>query len=418
MGAIKLSDAVVVALVCPAGKKDVMFFDAALKGFGIRITISGRRLFLFQYRIAGAIRRHRLGEWPTTTTAQARKAAEKHRAGVGDGGDPVAEQRAKHAAQIAGERAARASAKADAFTFGKLIDEWRTRGLAHRKPSYAKDATGRLRNYFPSWAERPAGSITRAEAIEAIDRAEKERGMISARRAMAYARAAYGWAEKRNLLEGNPFRGMAAPGKETTRDRVLSPAELGAIWHASGDLGAVASVYIRALLLTLQRREEVAGMQWEELGPDLAVWTIPAARAKNGRVHAVHLVEPLRALLAALPRFASNPHVFAGRRGNHIGGFSTIKVELISLSAKAAADGHGTALGDDWRFHDFRRTGVTVLANSGVAPHVADRLLNHVTGAIQGVAAVYQRAEFLTERKAALEAWAGFVTSLGSANAA
>ena len=79
MGSVKLSDTTVAALTCPAGRKDIMFFDATLKGFGLRVTDKGAKVFLFQYRVGKAVRRHRLGEWPTTTVAKARKAAEGHR---------------------------------------------------------------------------------------------------------------------------------------------------------------------------------------------------------------------------------------------------------------------------------------------------------------------------------------------------
>jgi integrase len=159
-------------------------------------------------------------------------------------------------------------------------------------------------------------------------------------------------------------------------------------------------------MLTLQRREEVAEMPWSELNDPCAptTWTIPAARAKNQRTHVVHLAAPVRDALKSLP--TQNACVFAGRgQTGAIGAFSKMKAMLDEALAKAGHD-----LGD-WRFHDFRRSGVTALAGMGFQPHVCDRILNHVTGAIQGVAAVYQRHEFLAERKAALDAWAAQVVA-------
>jgi integrase len=146
-------------------------------------------------------------------------------------------------------------------------------------------------------------------------------------------------------------------------------------------------------------------MGWTELdnSDDPTVWTLPAERAKNGRTHIVHLAEPVRAIIRAMPRIKDNPYVFAGQGNGTIGGFSTIKNAIDAELAEA-----GTPVAD-WRFHDFRRAGVTALADMGFPPHVCDRLLNHLTGAIQGVAAVYQRAEFLAERRAALDAWAAHV---------
>lgn len=408
---MKLTDATLASLQCPAGRKDALTFDAAEPGFGVRVTAAGKRVLLFQYRDGGVKRRLRIGTWGEggLTCAKARKEAERLRGQVNGGSDPVADRRAARVARAAAEAAARAQAEADAFTFAKLVDGWETKGLAGRRPSYARDATARLRKYFAAWQDRPAASVTRSEAIRALDRIEVERGTISARRAMAYARACYGWAIKRNMLEANPFRGIAAPGRENPRDRVLTDAEVGALWRAADTLGLVPGAYVRLLLLTLQRLSEVAGMRWDELADDLGVWTIPAARAKNGKAHLVHIAEPARAILRSLPRVDGNPLVFTSGRGG-IGGFAHKKAALeAAMRVEREAVGVEPAAVPNWRFHDFRRTGVTALAHMGIPPHVADKLLNHITGAIQGVAAVYQRAEFLPERKKALEAWAAHV---------
>ena len=154
-------------------------------------------------------------------------------------------------------------------------------------------------------------------------------------------------------------------------------------------------------------------MRWTELDnpADPAVWTVPAERAKNGRGHIVHLSEPARAVVRAMPRVADNPFVFAAPRRGSLAGFSRIKDGIDA--AMAAAD---TPIAD-WRFHDFRRAGVTALAGMGFAPHVCDKLLNHIAGTIRGVAAVYQRHEFLNERKAALDAWAAAVLAAADGRA-
>ena len=410
MGAVKLSDTLVSSLTCPAGKKDVMFFDATLKGFGLRVTAQGARLFVYQYRIGPKVRRFKLGEWPRLTSGQARKLAEQHRGTVHTGGDPVAERRTKHAARLAEEAQVRTNAKVAAFTFDKLLDAWTARSLATRRESYRKDAPARLRTGLAQLLERPAASISRADAAEAVRAAAAERGPVGANRIMAYARACYGWGVKADLVQGNPFAGLPAPGRETARDRALSQVEVQAVWRATDALGAVQRAFVRFLLLTLQRRSEVAGARWQEFSADLTTWTIPAARAKNGRAHLVHLAPATRAVLEDVPRWSGQSLVFGlpdGEAGRLLTAFSSIK---RTIDTRMAED--ETLKGapvPPWTLHDFRRTGVTRLAETGFPPHVCDRLLNHVTGAIQGVAAVYQRAEFLAERRAALEAWAGEV---------
>jgi integrase len=216
-------------------------------------------------------------------------------------------------------------------------------------------------------------------------------------------------------------------GREVSRDRVLSDTELGEFWRASGLLPYPFGPFFRLLVLTLQRRNEVAGMQWSEVAPDLSTWTIPAERAKNGKAHIVHLSEPARHVLAGLHRQtdpktgAISPLVFTITGRTPISGFSAAVARLEAMimqeRAEQAASGQKkrekspstlqATVG--WRLHDLRRTGVTVMARLGIGPHVADRVLNHTEGTIKGVAAVYQRHEFLTERAAALDAWAKYL---------
>jgi integrase len=162
------------------------------------------------------------------------------------------------------------------------------------------------------------------------------------------------------------------------------------------------------LLLTAQRREEVAALRWSELSADLSIWALPGSRAKNGRAHVVHLADPARAILASVPRIVGQDLVFSVTGTTAPSGFSKAKLALDAATAKET----GAEIAG-WRFHDFRRTAVTWLAGAGFPPHVADRLLNHVGGSIQGVAAIYQRSEFLAERKAALAAWGAHVLRCG-----
>jgi integrase len=408
---MRLTDRTIATLQCPPGKKDAMFFDDAEAGFAVRVTKDGRRVMLFQYRAGRHVRRQRIGVWgESLTEAKARKIAQTVRGKVNEGRDPVKETKVARAAEAAAEAAAKVQQTADAFTFYLLVDDWQARGLASKRPRYRDDAVKRLRAYFKEWEHRPARSITRTEAMAAVDALEGSRGTISARRALAYARACYGWAVARNMLDQNPFKGLVAPGKETQRDRVLNDAEIGAVWRAAPSLGPVYGAYVRLLMLTLQRREELSKARWSEFSDDHTVWTVPADRAKNGKAHVVHLPKLAQDILLTLPRIQGNPLVFPGKGNREITVFSGMKKTLDAAIKSERIDAGLTPIEIvGWRLHDFRRTGVTTLANLGFAPHVCDRLLNHLTGAIQGVAKVYQKAEFRDEREAALEAWASHV---------
>ena len=395
----KMTDRTVSALTCPAGRKDVLYFDEALKGFGVRVTAQGTRTFILQYRAGKTVRRVVLGAFAAElTTAQARGRAEKLRGEVRDGRDPVAERAAAKAEAAAAEAAAKKAKAETAYTLARLVEDWDRLHLAGKRPSYRMDALRRLRLHLAGFMDRPASGISRAEAVRVLDQIAAEAGETTARRVMAYARAAYGWARKRDSVGVNPFHGLPQIGEEVRRKRALSDAEIGAIWRAADRLGPIHGGYARFLLLTLARREEVARMTWGEVSADLATWTLPAERAKNHTAHVVHLPEPARDILRNLPRMQGTDLVFATLGGKGLTAFSFI-VRVLTKESKVTG----------WRLHDFRRSGVTALAGLKFPPHVCDKLLNHVQGTINGVAAIYQKYEFLPERAKALDAWAAHV---------
>ena len=161
--------------------------------------------------------------------------------------------------------------------------------------------------------------------------------------------------------------------------------------------GSYGSV-VEFLALTGQRREEVNRMSWNELNLDQAIWNLPASRAKNGRGHVIHL--SAQALAVLHRQQPGGAYVFSTTK-RPFQGFGHIKPELDALSGVG-----------NWKLHDLRRTCVSGMARLGVAPHIADKILNHQSGTISGVAAVYQRHDFLAERKVALELWGAHVAKI------
>jgi integrase len=205
----------------------------------------------------------------------------------------------------------------------------------------------------------------------------------------------FNWAIRNGLeIAANPVAGTNRPAEPKSRSRVLSHAELRAIWAACNgdDYGRI----IKLLMLLGQRRDEVGGMKWSEIKGDL--WTIPEARTKNRREHIVPLTPPALALLPE-PR-QGRDFVF----GNGVG-FSGWSKSKEALDAKA-----GIA---EWRLHDLRRTMATVMADQlGVLPHVIEAVLNHVSGHKAGVAGIYNRATYSAEMRTALDRWAEFIGAL------
>lgn len=415
---MKLTDKVVAGLTCGAGKKDETFGDDALKGFWVRVQANGTKTFLFRYKIGTASRRIPLGTFGEITAAQARKKAETLRGSVLDGQDPWAERKATRAEAIA--------AKAEAaFTLEQLISDFARLHLTGKRPSYRNDVVGRLHLHLKGLLATPAASVTKRQAVQAIDHIATNSGITTARRVLQYARTVYTWATRRGALDANPFATVPAPGKVVFRERSLTAEEVGLVWRAAGRIGTPYGPCMRFLLLTLARRDEVAGMTWGEVSPDLSLWTLPAERAKNSKGHVVHLAPAAQEILQAIGRGKDGVLVFgtvAARTApgepiqfRKLNSFAFIKRGLdreIAKERQEAAEAAGQPTPPPlpgWVMHDFRRSGVTALAEMGFPPHVADKLLNHTQGTIRGVAAIYQRGQFMEERKRALEAWAAHV---------
>ncbi|WP_237213991.1 tyrosine-type recombinase/integrase [Falsiroseomonas oryziterrae] len=421
----KLTEKFAAGFAPEPGAKDRLAFDTETKGLGLRATASGNKVFLVQWTDPATKRKVRepLGAWGSISVEQARAAAKARLGRVAAGFDPKAEREARKAEE-ARRRAEAARAKAEAaFTLETLIADWERLHLAARRPRYAAEATRALRLAFKPHLDGAASALTHEAVVGVLDDLARQGKAATARLTLAYGRACYGWAVKRRRLAVNPFAGLPAmEGRTTARDRVLTDAELGEVWRASGKVPSPHGPMIRLALLTLARRDEVAGMTWGEVAPDLSTWTQPASRTKNGKPHVVHLSHAARTLLRDIlgaedgkktpPLPAADRLVFGVGDNNAITAHSWAKRKLDAAIAaerkEAACDGEAAPMAP-WVLHDFRRSGVTWLAGAGFAPHVCDRLLNHISGTISGVAAVYQRNEFLPERKAALDAWAEHV---------
>lgn len=375
----------IAGLKCPPGKRDMLVFDDEQRGLGVRITAGGKT-YLAQYSWHGLKRRIPLGGCSAISLAKARDAVRAIMGDVARGLDPAAERKVA----ITEARAA-----AGGLSLGHLLSDWQALHLAARRPRYATEATRALRSAFRRHLDLPGASLGRAAVVQSLDAMVRDGHVAMAARTAAYGRAAFSWAAKRGALSTNPFTGL--PVTPTgRRERVLSDDELAAIWRATDGPGPFNGI-VHMLILTGQRRSEVAGMAWMELSDDLAAWTIPAARAKNGVAHIVPLSEPARTLLRGMPRFGEL--VFQGLRGR-FSGFSKAKARLDVECGVAA-----------WRLHDLRRTAATGLQKLGVRLEVTEQILNHTAGSRAGIVRVYQRHDFASEKRAALEAWANYVAA-------
>jgi len=356
-------------------------WDRTLPGFGLRMTATGSKSWVAMYRVGGKLVLETIGPMARIPKLDdARKLARESIAKAATGKNPVAERKTRQQ-------------KAAANTFRAVAERYIERhAKKHTKPTTWKEAQRQLDvDIFPHWGERAITSITRHDVAELLDGIERRGSPVQANRTLARMKTLFAWALREEIIENDPTARVDKVVKERARDRVLSDAEVALFWSACDELGYPFGPFGKLLLLTAQRRDEVAGMRWEELDLANRVWTIPRERAKNDRAHLVHLSDLVMEVIEALPRIgAGAEYVFTTTGAMPISGYS---------KAKAAIDWRmGEGVGP-WIFHDLRRTAATGMAKLNVLPHVVDRLLNHVSGEIRGVAAVYNRHGYEAARR-------------------
>ena len=250
------------------------------------------------------------------------------------------------------------------------------------------------RELLPHWRTKPLSEITGKDAIRRIDAVMRRGTPYAANRLTEVIKRLFSYAVEKQEITNSPMVSIKKPHKKVARDRVLEEREIAALWTAWNSMGFPFGQFMQLCLLTAARRDEVAGMRWSELDLDAATWTIPKERTKSERAHIVHLSPTALAALSAVPK-TMGEFVFPTRRGdNYISGFGKTRDRAEKLSGVTS-----------WRLHDLRRTAVTGMAELNVAPHVVEKILNHSSGVISGVAAVYNRFQYLEERAHALDLW-------------
>ena len=296
----------------------------------------------------------------------------------------------------------------EADTFGAVLQDYLERTRRNMAPGTFKEAKRVLeREFLRSWRNRPIGSITRGDINRIIDATAARGAEIQANRSLAYLRAFFNWAVERGRIAVSPVTGMKPPTKERPRDRVLSDDEIRWLWRGCDALDWPFGPLAKLLLLTAQRRDEVAGMERQEIDLEKRIWTLPGEGQKQpiARDTTIGRRNP-RFEFRSARRQRACVHKRQGARPRDLR-FSRAKLRLdvAMLAAKREELGAKAETIPNWTLHDLRRTAATGMARLNFPPHVVDKVLNHVSGTIRGVAAVYNRFEYLEERRAALEAW-------------
>jgi integrase len=371
-----------------AASKDTVYWDAGLPGFGVKVTPRSRKVFVVLYRIGGAgsrLRKYTIGPYGRVTLQMARAEAQKVLAARLEGRDPATEKR-------------ESKRRMTADRVDDLIEVFIVQHVS--KTRKAAEISRLLRREVVSrWGNRCVHAIGKRDIVELASEIAQRGTPMAANTLLKVIKTFLNWCVGRAVIDASPAEGVPLPGKEIARDRVLTNNELVSVIRAARQIGGAYGGIVEMLVLTGQRREEVAQMVGDEIDFNSQTWTLPGSRTKNGKPHIVHLSEACIKLIKRASR--SGSYVFSISGARPFQNFTNAKRVLDELSGVTG-----------WRLHDLRRTCVSGMARLGVPPHVADKILNHQSGTISGVAAVYQRHDFLAERKLALERWGQYIETL------
>lgn len=431
------------------GAKDTFIWDTETKGFGLKITRSrktsaggeagGKKVYIFQDRVRGDVTKTRItiGPHGAFTADQAREKAEELNKMFKRGIRPSdLERAAEEDAERQRQEAERQQAEADARklrAFSAVADRYFVARV--RKQVNGKTVESLIRSAFvAAWNDRDIATLGRRDVVAVVD------GMVAAgkpgaaREALKRIRPLFAFAVGKEDIATNPAEGIELDDKYVPRARALSDPELVEVWKAAETMGYPFGPMVKLLILTGQRRTEVAEARWDEIDHSASTWTIPGSRTKNGKTHIVHLSEQAMTVIAALPhrdvvrvidgkeKVEPSPFLLTTTGTSPVSGFSKAKASLdtaIAAARQKAAGGAEAPTMPCWTFHDFRRSFATGGACLGIAPHIIEKAMNHNPAALKGVAGIYNRFEYLPERKAALETWGRHVEMIvaGAANA-
>lgn len=359
--------------------------DILCPGFSLRVFPTGRKVFTVKYRYGLKQRRLPIGVHPRMSLAEARiKAIEALRL-IDDGIDPAARRR-------------QLGMKVEAIC-GDFIRQY----ARPRNRSWKEAERILEREFVAAHGQRDIREIKRHDILELMDGAIERGASYQANRIHSNLRKLFNWCMERGIVEVSPVMGTKPPTREQARDRVLNDDEIRAVLKVCANEPYPFGQFVPLLLATAQRRGELSQLKWSQVDLDAKQWVIPAGLSKNGKPHVVPLNDFAIRLLAEIPRLTDDcDWVFSTTRRSPISGFS-----------KALRHIHTESETSEWRLHDLRRTAASGMARAGIAPHVIEKVLNHISGTISGVAAVYNRYGYDAERREALDKWGGFLDGLG-----
>ena len=391
---MKLNQKIVDGLELPKGKTATIFWDDECPGLGARLQGKARR-WVVRYRVSGDPKQKQvtLGPMAGMPLRKAREAAVEYTGAAKRGVDQAFVEKAEAA------EARRVAKTQSEGRLGAIVDRYLQHAETHLRPTTFKNLKRYLTVTWRPLHDRVASDLDTREIITRLEGAATDNGPVAANRARSALSQCMGWAVARGIIDRNPLIGTRPITVEKSRQRVLAGDEIRALWTETDRSGDYAKI-VRLLLLSAQRREEVASMRWSELELDHGIWMIPEGRTKNARPHMVPLSDQVVSIIKSQHSLPGRDLVFGTGKGGY-SGWGRSKERSDRRSGLS-----------DWKLHDLRRTAVTGMAELGIQPHVIEAVVNHVSGHKGGVAGIYNRATYADEKRAALQRWADHVTWL------
>lgn len=425
----KITKTAVEGIEPPSTGKRAHLWDDTLKGFGVMVTDRGARSYLVQYRIGGRAaqtRRVTIGKHGSPWTAEtARTRAKELLHQVDCKVDPFEAAKAQIAqARLDKEGASAAAHVNERLGFSVFADRFVEQYAKIKQPKSWREIEAIIRRDLkPVFGDRPLTQITDADIVELLDQL-RIRGVTPSLKAYKVLRLLFGFAsdrERRHLRpSASPMLGIKPPGAAGKRERTLSDSELRYAWLAAGGLGWPFGPIVRLLILTGQRRDEVAGMAWPEIDKARKHWVLPGVRSKNGQPNLVPLNSSAVEIVAEVPMLPGKAGLLFTTTGETpVSGFSRVKarldasmLDLMRRDAIEAGDDAAAITLEPWVLHDLRRTAATGLQRLKFPTEVVEAVLNHQSGSKAGIVGRYQLYKFEKEKRTALDKWGRHITSL------
>jgi integrase len=376
-------------------------FDALVPGLAIRVSASGRKTFTLYYRHHSRMRRLGLGRYPDVLLEKARKIATQHRGRIFNGADPAREKQTEHAQ--------------DENTVQALYELYRSRKEKSLR-SWSEVRRIMEREVLPVWRHRRVVDIRRRDVRELVEHKARI-APIQANRVLQRISAMFTFAVDQDWIEANPAWRIKKPGRERSRDRVLTRDELREVWAALHEteaknpdgtpkprLSQTLNDMLIVMLLTAQHRGEVCTMRWQDVDVVTGWWLIPAESSKNADPHRVPLTPMVLEILErrAGAKNRDERYVFSNHR-------STCVVDRAKKAAAVLCNG---GVSFHFRVHDLRRTAASYMGEAGVDRFHIAHVLNHRSVTHSTVTAIYDRYRYDKEKRAALEKWAEVLSNI------